>query len=97
MIYHILSAVAEYEREHTREKILAALERAKAQGKKLGAPGLNSPKNRRYNPDLIPTIKKHHADGVPIRKIVRLVGLARNTVKAILKESSQTEAEHEAS
>src|SRR5256885_15458704 len=35
---HILGAIAEFERERIRERVLAGLQRAKAQGKRLGRP-----------------------------------------------------------
>ena len=35
---HILGAIAEFERERIRERVLAGLKRAKAQGKRLGRP-----------------------------------------------------------
>ena len=35
---HILAALAEFERERIRERVLAGLERARAQGKRLGRP-----------------------------------------------------------
>jgi len=35
---HILAAIAEFERERIRERVLAGLQRAKAQGKRLGRP-----------------------------------------------------------
>ena len=35
---HILGAIAEFERERIRERVLAGLRRAKAQGKRLGRP-----------------------------------------------------------
>src|SRR5688500_10221786 len=35
---HILAALAEFERERIRERVLAGLQRAKAQGKRLGRP-----------------------------------------------------------
>ena len=35
---HILAALAEFERERIRERMLAGLQRAKAQGKRLGRP-----------------------------------------------------------
>lgn len=37
---HILAALAEFERERIRERVLAGLQRAKAQGKRLGRPRL---------------------------------------------------------
>ena len=35
---HILGAIAEFERERIRERVMAGLQRAKAQGKRLGRP-----------------------------------------------------------
>lgn len=35
---HILAALAEFERERIRERVVAGLQRAKAQGKRLGRP-----------------------------------------------------------
>jgi putative DNA-invertase from lambdoid prophage Rac len=35
---HILGAIAEFERERIRERVLAGLARARAQGKRLGRP-----------------------------------------------------------
>jgi len=35
---HVLGAIAEFERERIRERVLAGLERARAQGKRLGRP-----------------------------------------------------------
>src|SRR5438046_1304689 len=35
---HILAALAEFERERIRERVMAGLQRAKAQGKRLGRP-----------------------------------------------------------
>jgi DNA invertase Pin-like site-specific DNA recombinase len=37
---HILGAIAEFERERIRERVLAGLQRARAQGKRLGRPRL---------------------------------------------------------
>ena len=41
---HILAALAEFERERIRERVLAGLQRARAQGKKLGRPRLHPTK-----------------------------------------------------
>ena len=43
---HILSAIAEFERERIRERVLAGLQRARAQGKRLGRPRTRIPAER---------------------------------------------------
>src|SRR5712692_989506 len=40
---HILGAIAEFERERIRERVLAGLQRARAQGIRLGRPRLSCP------------------------------------------------------
>ena len=40
---HVLGAIAEFERERIRERVIAGLRRAKAQGKPLGRPRLRRP------------------------------------------------------
>ena len=40
---HILAALAEFERERIRERVLAGLQRAKTQGKRLGRPNKQLP------------------------------------------------------
>jgi DNA invertase Pin-like site-specific DNA recombinase len=40
---HILGAIAEFERERIRERVLAGLQRAKAQGRRLGRPRIEVP------------------------------------------------------
>ena len=48
LIFHIFSALAEFEREVIRERTLLGLERAKKQGKRLGRPhGSKDKKTRR--------------------------------------------------
>ena len=39
---HILAALAEFERERIRERVLAGLARARAQGKRLGRPRIQA-------------------------------------------------------
>jgi DNA invertase Pin-like site-specific DNA recombinase len=43
---HILGAIAEFERERIRERILAGLQRARVQGKRLGRPRARVPIER---------------------------------------------------
>jgi DNA invertase Pin-like site-specific DNA recombinase len=43
---HILSAIAEFERERIRERVVAGLQRARSQGKRLGRPNAAVPVER---------------------------------------------------
>jgi DNA invertase Pin-like site-specific DNA recombinase len=43
---HILAAIAEFERERIRERVVAGLQRARTQGKKLGRPKAILPLDR---------------------------------------------------
>ena len=63
---HVLSAIAEFERERVRERVLAGLARAKAQGKRLGRPRL------RPLPDDVPR-------GLSVREAARLWGISKST------------------
>ena len=95
MIYQILAAVAEYEREHTIEKVMAALDRARAQGKKLGTPTLETPGSKRYRPDLVEQILNLKAEGKGIKKIAAITGCAPGTVRRIAKANNFATTETE--
>src|SRR3989475_8711505 len=41
LLFHVLAAIAEFERDLIRERVIAGLRRAKAQGRKLGRPLLH--------------------------------------------------------
>jgi DNA invertase Pin-like site-specific DNA recombinase len=43
---HILSAISQFERDRIRERVMAGLERARTQGKRLGRPKLAAPIDR---------------------------------------------------
>lgn len=47
LIFHIFGAIAEFERELIRERIILGLERAKKQGKKVGRPKGSKDKKKR--------------------------------------------------
>jgi DNA invertase Pin-like site-specific DNA recombinase len=51
---HILGAIAEFERERIRERVLAGLQRAKAQGRKLGRPRARVPVERVLSVSALP-------------------------------------------
>ena len=63
---HILGAIAEFERDRVRERVLAGLERAKAQGKRLGRP------RHRTAPSVA-------AAGLTVRQAAALWGVSKST------------------
>ena len=44
---HVIAAMANFERDRTRERTILGVRRAKAQGKKLGRPKKNPPRKNR--------------------------------------------------
>lgn len=62
LTYHVLSAVAEFERELLRERVKAGLAQARRNGKRLGRPAL-----RRFDTDEIEEIRKLRRRGASIR------------------------------
>jgi DNA invertase Pin-like site-specific DNA recombinase len=42
LLFHVLSAIAEFERDLIRDRVLAGLRRARAQGQRLGRPQKHS-------------------------------------------------------
>lgn len=72
---HILGAIAEFERERIRERVLAGLVRAKAQGVKLGRP------RRRISPERLAEVA-----GLPAREAARRLGIPRSTVQRWLAQ-----------
>jgi len=63
---HILAALAEFERARCRERVLAGLQRARAQGKHLGRP------RRRTSPQVA-------AAGLTVRQAADLWGVSKST------------------
>ena len=62
---HVLGAIAEFERERIRERVLAGLQRARAQGKRLGRP--------RTRPATI------HVPGGSVRAAAKAWGVSKST------------------
>jgi len=69
---HILAALAEFERERIRERVIAGLQRAKAQGKKLGRP--------RRHPATI------HIPGGTVRAAAKIWGVGKSTAARWVSE-----------
>ena len=66
---HILGAIAEFERERLRERVLAGLSRAKAQGRKLGRPTKD-----------VPVEKLASVEGFSVREAAARLGVSIATV-----------------
>ena len=67
---HILAALAEFERERIRERVLAGLQRARAQGRRLGRPLARPP---------IDGLRR--VAGLPVQVAAERLGVSRSTVK----------------
>ena len=67
---HILAALAEFERERIRERVLAGLARARAQGKRLGRPRTRLPVERLQS-----------VSGLPVEVAAERLGVSRSTLK----------------
>jgi putative DNA-invertase from lambdoid prophage Rac len=67
---HILGAIAEFERERIRERILAGLHRARLQGKRLGRPKT-----------AIPVDRLERLNGLTAVVAAERLGVSRSTVK----------------
>ncbi len=67
---HILWAIAEFERERIRERVKAGLQRARAQGTRLGRPRA-----------AVPIERVQGVAGLPLGQAARTLGVSRSTVK----------------
>lgn len=75
---HILAAIAEFERERIRERVLAGLRRARAQGKRLGRPRVDVPIER------LRRVAELSVDVAATR-----LGVSRSTVKRWRRKAQQ--------
>jgi putative DNA-invertase from lambdoid prophage Rac len=67
---HILGAIAEFERERIRERVLAGLSRARTQGKRLGRPK-----------SLLPLDKLASVQNLSLDEGAAMLGVSRSTLK----------------
>jgi DNA invertase Pin-like site-specific DNA recombinase len=66
----ILAALSQFERERLKERTVAGLQRARAQGKRLGRPS-----------EPVPIGKLEAVSGVSVREGARRLGVARSTLQ----------------
>lgn len=67
---HIVGAIAEFERDRIRERITAGLQRAKAQGRRLGRPRIS------IAPERFEAVQ-----GMTVRQAAKRLGVPRSTAQ----------------
>jgi DNA invertase Pin-like site-specific DNA recombinase len=77
VIFTIISAFAEFEREIIKERVIAGLEKAKKDGVKLGRPSIDL--------DIIEKIKYLKLQGIHYNKIIKETGISRAKYFQIVK------------
>jgi len=77
LVFHVIGAVAEFERDIIRERVKSGLANAKAKGKKLGRPGLS--------PVIEEKIKALKKKGLSNRAIGKKLGINEKTVRVRAK------------
>jgi DNA invertase Pin-like site-specific DNA recombinase len=76
---HILAAIAEFERERIRERVLAGLARARSQGRVLGRPRVRLPLERLQS-----------VAGLPVQVAADRLGVSRSTLKRWRRQVQQS-------
>ncbi len=74
LIFNVVGAVAEFEKDIIRERVRAGLENAKRKGKRLGRPPVS--------PRLVDEAKKLRSEGMSFRQIGKQLGIPESTVRA---------------
>ncbi len=81
LMFQIIGAMTEFERALIQERVRAGLRHARAQGKRLGRPGVNVEAKR---------IRELRAHGASLRTIARQLGVGLGTVHRALPARSKT-------
>ena len=81
LMFQIIGAMAEFERALIQERVRAGLRHARAQGKRLGRPGVNIDAKR---------IRELRAQGASLRTIARQLGVGVGTIHRTLLVRSKT-------
>jgi DNA invertase Pin-like site-specific DNA recombinase len=81
-LFQMMGVFAEFERAMIRERVRAGLERAKAQGKKLG-------RRRNDDPKREAVVRRLRAKGVGIGKIARALGIGVSYIQRLEAEGRQ--------
>jgi DNA invertase Pin-like site-specific DNA recombinase len=79
LLYHVTGAFAEFERSMIRQRVNAGLDRARAEGKKLGRPSIPPKTEQAIRAAL-------EAGGMGMLKIAKMAGVGSGTVQRIARE-----------
>jgi DNA invertase Pin-like site-specific DNA recombinase len=77
-VFHVIGAVAEFEKDIIRERVKAGLENAKRKGKKLGRPGVGD--------SVIEEARALRGEGKSFRTIGKQLGISEGAVRKGLKQ-----------
>lgn len=77
LVFHVIGAVAEFEKDIMRERVKAGLENAKRKGKRLGRPPISD--------GLLEKAKALRKEGLSFRKIGKRLGVDEGTVRKRIK------------
>jgi len=77
LLFHVLAAISEFERDLIRDRVLAGLARAKAQGKRLGRP---------RTPVDLGRVSQMRAAGVSVRGVARALKISPMSVTRALAD-----------
>ena len=82
VLFTMISAFAEFEREVIRERVIAGMKAAKAKGKSIGRPPI-----KKYQ---IAEVKKLKSKGIPWREIIKRVGISKSSYFNLIKWEIKT-------
>lgn len=82
LLFSVIAAMAEFERDLIRERTLAGLDRARAQGKKLGRPS----KGKNYVKPSRSSVSELRGQDMTIRGIAKELKTSKYWVEIVLKE-----------
>jgi DNA invertase Pin-like site-specific DNA recombinase len=78
LLFHVLAAISEFERDLIRDRVLAGLKRAKAQGTKLG---------RRRVPVDLSRACVLRSEGLSLRAMAKRLGMSKSTLARSVPQS----------
>jgi len=78
LLFHVLAAISEFERDLIRDRVLAGLRRAKSQGVRLGRPRVLVDRAQ---------AERLLATGQSLRTVARALGVSHTTVAGLVKQT----------